>query len=394
MSGFANVDFEHTGPGCSAGKLLRHHWQPVFVSDDLPVAHPMPLKILGEELTLYRGEDKVARIIDGRCPHRGLVLSVGKVEGNCIRCRYHGWNFDASGQCIEQPFEPKSFAAKVRVRSYPVEEYFGLIWLYLGPEPVPPLPRWPGLEHYGYFHVVELRKWNYFHDLENTVDDVHQRWVHAEGIYQDGGNAEEIPAASAVKTEYGLVQYTQFANGFLRKLALFMPNMLYFNSGAGILRGFKSFLWNVPVDDVSHKMFFLFVATHLSPEDGRSVAEGVRSGQRYVASSLPPVEEVVQSVLSGRMRWEDIESRPDLVLIEDGIVLVGQGIIPDRSKNRLGSSDAAIILLRKLYAREMARIERGELPTGFPGPDERILAQIDEFQPEPVTGESGSEMKA
>lgn len=383
MSRLTDVDFEHTGPGTPAGALLRRFWQPVFVSEELKVAHPVPLKILGEELTLYRGEDNVARIIEGRCPHRGLVMSVGKVEGDSIRCRYHGWKFDASGQCDEQPFEPKCFASKVRLHSYQVEEYFGLIWAYLGADPAPPLPRWPELERYGYFHVVELRKWNYFHDLENTVDDVHQRWVHAEGIYQDAGNAGDIPASAALETDYGLMQYTSFPNGYLRKLALFAPNMLYFNSGAGVLRGFKSFLWNVPVDDVSHKMFFIFIATHLSPEDGRNVADGVRAGLRYV-ETLPAVEDVVDSVLSGRMRWEDIESRPDLVLIEDGIVLKGQGVIPDRSKNRLGSSDAAIILLRKLYAREMARIERGEQPSAFSVPDERILAQIDEYRPEPA----------
>ncbi|WP_330085098.1 Rieske 2Fe-2S domain-containing protein [Methylocystis iwaonis] len=383
MSSLTDVDFEHTGPGCSAGVLLRRFWQPVFVSEELKVAHPVPLKILGEELTLYRGEDNVAHIVEGRCPHRGLVLSVGKVEGDSIRCRYHGWQFDASGRCVEQPFEPKCFSSKVRLRSYPVEEYFGLIWAYLGPDPAPPLPRWPGLERYGYFHVVEQRKWNYFHDLENTVDDVHQRWVHAEGIYQDAGNAGEIPASAARATDYGLMQYTSFPSGYLRKLALFMPNMLYFNSGAGVLRGFKSFLWNVPIDDVSHKMFFIFIATHLSPEEGRNVADGVRAGLRYV-ETLPSVENVVDSVLSGRMRWEDVDSRPDLVLIEDGIVLKGQGVIPDRSKNRLGSSDAAIILLRKLYAREIARIERGEPPAVFSVPDESILSQIDEFQPEPA----------
>ena len=382
MSVSSGIDFEHTGTGLLAGELLRRFWQPVFVSEELKPLHPVPLKILGQEFALYRGEDNIARVMDARCPHRGLVLSVGKVEGNTIRCRYHGWNFDSTGQCIEQPFEPKSSASKICVRSYPVEEYFGLIWAYFGSAPTPPFQRWPSLEDYGYFHIVDTRNWNYFHDLENTVDDVHQRWVHAEGIYQDAGNAGEIPAASARETEYGLMQYTVFPNGFVRKLSLFMPNMLYFTTGAGILRGFKCFLWNVPIDDVSHKMFFLFIATHLSPEDGRSVAEGVQSGMRYVKSSLPPVEEVVQAVLSGAMRWEDIESRPDLLLIEDGIVLMGQGVIPDRSKNRLGTSDAAVILLRKCFAREMARIARGEAPTAFSGPDERVLSQIDAFMPE------------
>jgi 5,5'-dehydrodivanillate O-demethylase len=336
----------------------------------------VPIKVMNEELTLYRGEDGIARIVEGRCAHRQVLLSVGSVEGDCLRCRYHGWMFDPSGQCVEQPAERKSFAAKVRIASYPVEEYLGLVWAYLGESPPPPLPRWPELEPFGRFHVVELRKWNYFHDLENTVDDVHQRWVHKEGVYQDDDNLGEIPEIVAEETEFGLTQTTTFSKGFTRRLALIMPNTLYFSSGAGMLRGFKSFLWNVPVDDASHKMFFLFIAAHLTPEVGESVAQGVRSGQKYL-SELPPVEEVVQDVLAGRMRWEDIESRPDLVLIEDGIVLLGQGVLPDRSKNRLGSSDAAIVLLRKIYAREMAALAEGRPLSSFVTPDAARLSELD-----------------
>lgn len=376
MDSSRHVDFEHTGPSTPAGRLLRRYWHPVFISDDLKPGQAAPLKVMSQELTLYRGEDGVARILEGRCAHRGLLLSVGKIEGNCVRCRYHGWSFDGSGQCVEQPFERKSFAAKVRIASYPVEEYFGFIWVYLGEPPAPGLPRWPELEQYGWFHIVELRKWNYFHDLENTVDDVHQLWVHKEGVYQDAGNVGEIPDVTAEETEFGLIQSTTFSNGFVRKLALFMPNTLYFTSGAGMLRGFKSFLWNVPVDDVSHKMFFLLIAAHLPPDVGRSVAQGVQAGRKYL-SELTPVEEEVQAVLSGKKRWEDIEERPDLVLIEDGIVLLGQGVIPDRSTNRLGSSDAAIALLRKIYAREMAAIGEGRPLTAFKRPEAAAFATID-----------------
>jgi 5,5'-dehydrodivanillate O-demethylase len=223
---------------------------------------------------------------------------------------------------------------------------------------------------------VELRKWNYFHDLENTVDDVHQRWVHKEGVYQDKGKAHEIPDITAAETKFGLTQTTRFSNGFVRKLAFFMPNTLYFCSGAGMLRGFKSFLWNVPVDDVSHMMFFLFIAAHLEPEVGREVAGGVRSARKYL-SELPPVEQVVHEVLSGKRRWSDIEQRPDLVLIEDGIVLLGQGVIPDRSKNHLGSSDAAIAIMRKIYVREMAALSDGRPMTKFQKSDAATLAEID-----------------
>jgi 5,5'-dehydrodivanillate O-demethylase len=371
-----HVDFEHTGPATLAGRLLRRSWHPVFVSEELKPGQAVPLKILHEELTLYRAEDGAVHLLDGRCAHRGVVLSIGRVEGNCIRCRYHGWMYDSSGQCVDQPAERRSFAAKVKIASYPVQEYFGFVWAWLGEGEPPPMARWPELEPYGRFHVVELRKWNYFHDLENTVDDVHQFWVHKEGVYQDIGQVGEIPDITAEETDFGLVQSTRFLGGFERKLALFMPNTLYFSSGAGVLRGWKSFLWNVPVDDASHMMFFLFIAAHLPPEVGRMVAEGVREGRKYV-SGLPPVEEVVREVLSGRKRYEEIEERPDLVLIEDGIVLLGQGVIPDRSKNRLGTSDAAIVILRKLFAREMAALAEGRPGRAFQKPEGSALAAID-----------------
>lgn len=371
------VEFERTGPNTPAGRMLRLYWQPVFVSRDLKVAHPVPIKLMCEEFTLYRGEDGVAYAVEARCPHRGLHMSVGKVEGSSIRCRYHGWSFDNTGQCTEQPFERKCFAAKVKLQSYRVQEYFGLVWMYIGQEPAPPLPKWPELEKFGHYLIVELRKWNYFHDLENTVDDVHQRWVHKEGVYQDAQNAHQIPEASAVETDFGLMQITRFENGFLRKLALFMPNMLYFVAGAGVMRGSKGFLWNVPVDDENHKMFFLFVTSHLSPTMGKLYALGVRIIHSIIKRVLTPVEKVVQSVLSGKKRWEDLWSRPDLVLVEDGIILLGQGVIPDRSKNRLGSSDAAIILLRKIYSREMNAISEG-LPGGaFKVPDFTVLTEVD-----------------
>ncbi|HJT93894.1 MAG TPA: Rieske 2Fe-2S domain-containing protein [Mycobacterium sp.] len=376
MSSITETDFEHTGPGRPAGYLLRQRWQPVFAADELEPGQAVPLKVLHQELTLYRGEDGAAHIVAGRCAHRGVLLSIGMVEGNCIRCRYHGWQYDQTGQCVDQPAEPKDFAAKIRIPSYPVEEYFGLIWVYLGESPVPELPRWPELEPYGRFHVIELRKWNYFHDLENTVDDVHQYWVHKTGVYQDDGMAGEIPEITAEPADFGLTQSSRFTSGFVRRLALLMPNTLYFNSGAGVLRGYKSFLWNVPIDDESHMMYFLFIAAHLSPEVGARVAAGVRNARKYLAGQRP-VDEIVRAVISGRERWEDIPEREDQVLIEDGIVLLGQGVLPDRSLNRLGTSDAAIILLRKIYSRELAAIETNRPLTKFPTPDAAALARLD-----------------
>src|SRR3954469_21554949 len=99
------TDFVHTGPGTLAGQYLRRFWQPVYRAQDLAPGRAAPIEIMSERLTLYRGEAGTAHLVDFRCAHRGTQLSVGWVEDDCIRCRYHGWMYDATGQCVEQPGE-------------------------------------------------------------------------------------------------------------------------------------------------------------------------------------------------------------------------------------------------------------------------------------------------
>jgi 5,5'-dehydrodivanillate O-demethylase len=160
-------DFVHTGPGTLAGRFMRMFWQPVYRSQDLPAGRAKPIKIMGEEFTLYRGEGGTAHVIAQRCAHRQTQLSVGSVEGDCIRCFYHGWKYDALGQCVEQPAEEPGFAARIRIRSYPTEEYLGLIFAFLGEGSPPPLMRFPELETEG---IIEnhtfVRACNFFRHLE------------------------------------------------------------------------------------------------------------------------------------------------------------------------------------------------------------------------------------
>ncbi len=143
------VDFVHTGPGTLAGRYLRMFWQPVYVSQELKAGYAVPIRILGESFTLYRGASGKPYIVDFRCAHRGTQLSVGWVEDDCIRCFYHGWKYDGAGQCIEQPAENESFAQKITIRSCPTQEYLGLIFAYFGEGVAPPLPGYPELEEDG-----------------------------------------------------------------------------------------------------------------------------------------------------------------------------------------------------------------------------------------------------
>src|SRR5918992_3734664 len=140
------VDFVHTGPNTLAGKFLRMFWQPVYCSHELPSGRAVPIRILGEDLTLYRGDGGSPHVVGFRCAHRRTQLSVGWVEGDCLRFFYHGWKYDGSGQCVEQPAEDPSFPPKVQIRSYPTEEYLGLIFAYIGDGEAPPLRRFPQLE--------------------------------------------------------------------------------------------------------------------------------------------------------------------------------------------------------------------------------------------------------
>src|SRR6185312_1975454 len=173
-------DFHRTGPGTLAGRYLRGFWQPVHHAEDVPPGRGKPIKVMGQDYTLYRGKDGATHLVDARCPHRGAQLSIGWVEDDCIRCFYHGWKFDGSGQCIEQPAEPASFAHKVQIRTYPCRDYLGLVFAYLGEGEAPPFPRYPDLEDFE--GILELdsyaRGCNYFNNLENAGDLTHSGFVH------------------------------------------------------------------------------------------------------------------------------------------------------------------------------------------------------------------------
>src|SRR4051812_20079469 len=169
-------DFAHVGPGTLAGQYLRRFWHPVHVSDDLQVGRPVRVSVLGEFFTLWRGEGGSVNLVQDRCPHRQCLLALGWVAGDNIRCFYHGWEFNGTGQCVAQPAEKTSFAAKVRIRSYPARDYLGLVFCYLGEGEPPEFRRFPELEDSAggvtvHSHPVPC---NYFQRVENDLDELHE----------------------------------------------------------------------------------------------------------------------------------------------------------------------------------------------------------------------------
>jgi 5,5'-dehydrodivanillate O-demethylase oxygenase subunit len=356
----AKMDFVHTGRGTLAGRYLRMFWQPVYASEDLKPGYAVPIRIMSEDFTLYRGESGAPYIVDFRCAHRGTQLSLGWVEQDCIRCFYHGWKYDGSGQCVEQPAEDESFAQKIKIRSYPTYEYLGLIFAYLGDEAAPPFPRYSELEEEGVIDVGSyVRYCNYFNTLENGIDQAHVPFTHAKSNFTKFGLNWDIPKITAEETEYGIAMYGTRSNGVARVNHYLMPNILYIKgSPESSKEGWReAFAWRVPVDDVSHRSFNLALV-HVTGEAAERYRARRRQRQEILAQ-LPDANEVAAQVLAGKLNVHDLEERPDIVNIQDHVSQEGQGAIPNRDVERLGRSDVAVILLRQIWQRELAALAEG-----------------------------------
>ena len=351
-------DFVHTGPGTLAGRYLRSFWQPVARSEDLHPGRALPLKIMGEDLTLYRGEGGAAHLVAFRCAHRGTQLSTGWVEGDAIRCFYHGWKYDANGQCTEQPAEPEPFFSRIKITSYPVQEYLGLIFAFLGEGEPPELPRYGELEEEGVLEVRVPIYWpmNYFQRLENSADDVHVAFVHRESSYGEHG-LYIPPLVEGGETDYGFENLAIRPGEAVRATHFHMPNINRIKGhpiGAGWTDNVS---WTVPVDD-EHCARFVVVLNHVSGQDADAF-RAKRRAQLERAGDPMVIGELGDAVLRGELRIEEIKDRTYIVQIQDYISLLGQGTVADRSQERLGRSDSVVFLLRNLWARELHALAEG-----------------------------------
>ena len=358
-----HLDFIRTGPKTLAGKYLRRFWQPVFCSHELEAGRAVPIRILGEDLTLYRGEGGDPHVIGFRCAHRKTQLSVGWVEGDCLRCFYHGWKYDGSGQCVEQPAEPKPFAEKIRIPGYPVEEYLGLIFAYLGKGEPPPLPRYPKFESPEQsLDTVRLdRICNYFNNIDNSLDNAHVRFVH--GRHRETARDQIVkgdPVISVTESEWGIKRFVQYPDGKTITAFFGMPNINYLNGqvvDAEIKRA-DLMVFKVPVDDENHIHF----EVRSIPFTGERAREWLQRRREKRAKEAQNRADLVREILKGRLHLNDIDpNRTDYVMFEDEVAQAGQGSIPDRTDEHLGRSDAGVILLRKIWERELRALAAGKL---------------------------------
>jgi 5,5'-dehydrodivanillate O-demethylase len=352
-------ELERTGPGTLAGRYLRLFWQPVYHSTDLAPGHAVPLQIMGQDFVLYRGAGGAAHLLDPRCPHRGTQLSAGWIEDDCLRCFYHGWKYAGDGQCIEQPAEDSAFAHKVAVRSYPVQEYLGLIFAFLGEgEPVE-FPRHPEFERFDGMVEIDsyLRECNYFQNLENALDMSHVWFVHADNRASFSGIGRGT-SLEAEESSWGVSYTFTRAEGGRRTQQFGMPNAYYMTAlPTDPEIGFQeSLFWWVPIDELRHMQFSI----HRVPATG-VVGQRIRERRQKRRTEIDLAhQQVCDDVLKGRVRLADIDkNRVDLVRLQDDIAQVGQGTIVDRTSERPGRADVGVIAIRKIWARELTALAKG-----------------------------------
>jgi 5,5'-dehydrodivanillate O-demethylase len=350
------------GPGTPMGNLLRRYWHPVAASEQMTGRWTKRVRILGEDLVLFRDRTGRLGLIGEFCPHRRASLAYGIPTDDGIRCPYHGWKFDAAGRCLEQPNEPEgsAFKDKIATAGYPVEEFAGLIWGYLGPQPAPLIPRLDGFVVDRAIRTVAITRvqCNWAQIMENSVDPVHTEWLHGK-LYEFIREKDNVKVAIArhhVKIafdefEYGIVK-RRLMEGQSEDCAdwtvghpIVFPTTLAFGSGESTWKNY-AFQIRVPIDDTTTEHYW------------------------YSAFSFPESTPVPAHLLSGcpvydaPQRGDDGEYCLEYVYAQDVMAWETQGPIAKRHLEKLGSTDRGVTMFRKMLMRELQKIADGVDPMG------------------------------
>jgi len=335
------------GRGTPMGELLRRYWHPIAGASEFDSEPIKPIRLMGEDLVLYRDLSGTYGLLDRHCPHRRADLAYGFVENVGIRCNYHGWLMDESGGCLEQPFEdtfnPQSpLRRKCTSPAYPVRELAGLLWTYMGPEPAPELPAWePFTWANGFKEIVACAvPCNWFQCQENSCDPVHFEWMHDNWSMRQRGQIGPYAPRHLKLTfdefEYGY-QYKRIREGADEQDPLWAVGRVTLWPNGFYLGG--HFEWRVPIDD-EHTLnicwFFARVPKEREP---------------YVQNRVPAW---YGAITDRNGHW--ISSH---VLNQDIVAWVGQGTIADRSRELLGASDRGITMIRNRFFEDMDAVARG-----------------------------------
>lgn len=386
------------------GQLMRRHWIPVCLSEEVavPDGRPLRLKILGEELVAFRDSEGRLAVMDGHCPHRRALLAFGRNEDCGLRCLYHGWKIDVEGNVTEMASEPPGspLLDKVKHRVFPSEEAGGFVWAYLGPqEAMTPFQR-PAFAPNDEVQVSILKikmPCNWAQILEGAIDSAHSSSLHAsdmkparvEGAEADDKSwyrpsTDKSPRLQVERTPYGFhyaalrrpiksaatheyVRVTEYIAPFT---ALIPPNNLYNVTNV-----------NVPVDDETTMFHFIAwgdPASCIGTEDWRAFCRAVPGVD--LDEDWTPRRSLENRFLQDRARMAEgdttgIEGIPN----QDMAMWVGMGPIVDRTRDILGSSDLAIVEFRRMMVEAARRMAADGQALGV-GPEVPAQVEIAAYQ--------------
>lgn len=347
-----------TGAGTPMGQLLRRFWHPVALSRDVATGSAKAVRLLGQDLALYRGESGEPHLVAGRCAHRLTMLHTGWIEGEEIRCMYHGWKFDGSGRCVERPAERHCREANIRIGAYPVHEYCGVIFAYLGEGETPAfdLPRKAVFETPGMllFQRKEIWPCNWLQNVENSLDAVHVSFAHQMGKVGAFGEAitTEVPALSYRETEAGICQTAVRGGSQVRVSDWTFPYGNHVNIPGVDPRDPWTEVshWMVPIDDTRTMRLALFATPSTTPEADSKLVSYYRECEGYNSADHH------DDLFAGRYPTDPLIR---LTSAQDYVALIGQGVIADRMNECLGASDVGIAMLRRILTREIDLVAAG-----------------------------------
>ena len=360
-----NERLTRVGPGTPMGDLLRRYWYPIATVSQMKDRDTMPVRLLGEDLVLYRDLSGNFGLLTARCPHRGMSLAYGIPTECGLRCPYHGWAFDGAGNCTEQPYEDTEnpqgrYKDKIKTPAYHVDQLGGMIFGYLGPNPVPVLPPWDafvmeGMRDIGYA-VVPC---NWLQIMENSLDPVHVEWLHQHMFnYVVGklGEPEKQYRPQVHKKigfdafEYGIIKRrivddnTEENEDWATGHPVVFPNFL--KSGS---KSMPAFQIRVPIDDENTAYWWYRCYT---PELGLPNEEQAAEDIPYYIAPVPVLD------TSGLPQWDILDTNSG----QDIVAWITQGAITDRSLENLGRSDKGIVLYRRMLRDGLQAVAEGRDP--------------------------------
>jgi 5,5'-dehydrodivanillate O-demethylase len=348
------------GPGTPMGELLRRYWHPIAVTVQLDENPVRKVRLLGEDLTLFRSAAGELGLIGDLCPHRCISMSYGIPDERGLRCAYHAWLFDSAGNCVEQPWDDRSnpearFRDKVKIKAYPVQELGGLIFAYMGPQPEPLLPRWDLLVRDDVDRAVDIQPipCNFLQCMDNSFDPLHFEFLHAEfGNYQlqrNGRPPGMTKRAKHLKIAFDLFEYGVYKRRLLEGQAedgadwtighpvLFPTTLSIGDENRGGLH------FRVPIDDTNTTQF-------------------VYSTKVRDAGDAPkPLTYDLQIVFDDK---GNVISEINTTMKQDMVAWVAQGPISDRTQEHLSSGDKGLIMYHKMLNDNIDKVARGEDPMG------------------------------